>query len=332
MSTNDTDSNAEFLFFSYYPLFLVIAGTTLNILTFVTLCRRMFRDTKKQPVMHYMRTMAIFDIVMLYGWNLDHYLYAIHGFRFVEYSIASCKIMSFIDYFITPASAWLRVFICLDRYLALSHLNRTWFSRPKSVLIIIGCIVAVFIIYNAHFLLFACYVRSDGTITANSVFYQVFPLWDYIQLGIYNCVPFVCMVTLDSGVVYHLIRLRRTTAVQNSRIQHRVISITLLITTFLFLIMTIPSGIIFAFFYDTVNTTVLMLVDAAMFTYHILSFPLYFITFHDFRREFLTMIRCARFARVTVPLVNTVPMNIAATTERKIISKTTGHIHTQMNH
>lgn len=65
MSTNGTDSDAEFLFFSYYPLFLVIAGTILNLLTFVTLCQRTFRDTKKQPIMHYMRTMAILIIIIM---------------------------------------------------------------------------------------------------------------------------------------------------------------------------------------------------------------------------------------------------------------------------
>ncbi|CAF1131298.1 unnamed protein product [Adineta ricciae] len=73
--------------------------------------------------------------------------------------------------------------------------------------------------------------------------------------------------------------------------------------------MTIPSGIIFAFFYDTTSTLILMLADAAMFTYRILSFPLYFITFTDFRREFLCMIGCAKNTRLIVPQVNALPIN-----------------------
>jgi hypothetical protein len=304
MFNNSTTANTNTIYFyivAYYPLCLVVVGTVLNLLTFITLCRAPFRNTKKQPAMHYMRAIAIFDILMLYGWNLDHYLSAIHGFTLTSYSIPSCKIIGFAGYFTEQSSAWLRVFLCLDRYLALSRLNRTWFSRPKSVLIIIACIIGVFTMFNLHLIIFGCYVEPNGAINSNAALYYIYPLWDYINLGVYNCVPFICMVTLDSGVIYHLIRLRRTTTIQNSRVQHRTISITLVITTALFLIMTIPSGVAFAFFYTTAGTIVLETADAFFFSYHITSFPLYFITFTEFRRECITMITCSKNARRVAP-------------------------------
>jgi hypothetical protein len=82
--------------------------------------------------------------------------------------------------------------------------------------------------------------------------------------------------------IYHLIHLYRTTKIQNSRIHHRSISITLVITTFLFLIRTTPSMIAFAFFSNS-DETVLSLLDDILYTYHITSFSLYFITFKEFR-------------------------------------------------
>ena len=296
ISTTPTDS--EFILTIYYPLILIIVGTILNLLTFIVLCRSPFRDVKKQPAMHYMRTMTIFDTLVLYGWNLDHFFTTMHGISLSQYGILSCKLINFISYFSTQTSAWLRVFICIDRYLSLSHLNRTCLNKSKSILIIIGSTIGVFFLLNSHILLFACYFESDGEINPNAVWYQIYPFWDHVQLVIYNCLPFIFMVIFNSGVIYHLTRLRRTSTIQHSRIHHRSISITLVLTTFLFLAMTIPSGVTFAFFPTVATPFVQRLVDEIYFSYHVLSFVLYMIVFTEFRREFIAMVKYRKHDRV----------------------------------
>ena len=275
---------------AYYPLFLIIAGTSLNLLTLAVLCRSPFRNTKKQPAMHYMRVIAVFDILTLYGWNLDHYFSYVHSLPLSEYSISSCKAIVFISYATRQVSAWLRVFVCFDRYLTLSRLRRTRFNTSRGILIIIGCIIAVFITLNFPLLLFACFYKPDGIISANAPQYQIFPMWDYIHLCVYTAVPLVLMVVFNSGVVYHLLRIRRGSTVSNSRIHHRAVSVTLVVTTSLFLILTTPSSIAFPFFHRVISNTGLQLLDGIYFTHHTLSLPLYLITFHEFRREFLAMI------------------------------------------
>ncbi|CAF3447318.1 unnamed protein product [Rotaria socialis] len=308
MSNSTATSSADLeenLVTTYYPLTLVIVGTLLNLLTFIILCRPTFRNTKKQPIIHYMRTIAIFDIFMLYGWNLDHYLSNAHGYMLLTYSIPTCKFFGFLNYFSAQSSAWLRVFICFDRYLSVSRLHRTWFSEQKSVLIIITSIIVVFIIFNFHFFIFTCFCEPDGSINPNSQLYQIYPLWDYINMGVYNCSPFILMITLNSGVIYHLIHRHNTSLIQNSPIQYRTISITLLVTTFLFLIMTIPATIDAAFFSPTPSDTLEKIFDSALYTYHITSFPLYFITFNAFRRECIMMITRKNNTQRIVPSQNT---------------------------
>jgi hypothetical protein len=305
-STTTTGVVSESLFVAYYPLNLVIVGTILNLLTFFILCRPTFRDTKKQPVIHYMRTIAIFDIFMLYGWNLDHYLYIVHGFILLTYTIPICKFFGFLNYFAMQSSAWLRVFICFDRYLSASRLHRTWFNRSKSVLSIITFIIVVFILFNFHFLIFACFYRTNGTSNPNAQRYRIYPLWDYINLGVYNCAPFILMVIFNSGVIYHLIHRCQTSLVQNSLIQRRTISITLVLTTFLFLIMTIPASIVAAFFFTTPTTTLAKILDSALYTYHITSFPLYFITFDAFRQECITLVTGKKNTRQVAPTQTTI--------------------------
>ena len=285
----------------YYPLFLIVIGTILNLLTLVVLCRAPFRNAKKQPAMHYMRAIAVVDILMLYGWNFDHYLSYVYGFTLLRYSLPSCKLIAFVSYATPQASAWLLVFVCFDRYIMLSRLHRAWFNTSKGILTIIACIISVFIALNLHILVFGCFYKPDGSISPQAPGYRIYPMWDYVHLCVYTGVPFVLMVVFNSGVVHQLLRIRRESTLQNSRIQHRAISITLVVTTSLFLILTTPSGIAFAIFYNTASKTLLQLMDGIYFTYHTLSFPLYLITFTEFRREFLAMIFYRRRLQVVVP-------------------------------
>ncbi|CAF2185625.1 unnamed protein product [Rotaria magnacalcarata] len=276
---------------AYYALIVVVVGTPLNILTFIILCRSTFRNANARPILHYMRAMAIFDILMLYGWNIDHYFSIMHGFQIQTSSIPVCRFCSFLNYFAPQSSAWLRVFVCWDRYLSLSRLHKTWFSHPKNVLTIIACIMIILFLLNCQMFFLACYYIAPGKITVFSLAFEIYPVWDYVNLGVYNCAPFILMVTFNSGVIYHLIQLRCTSTIRNSRIQHRSISIALVITTFMFLMMTIPATVGFAFF-STSYRPVLQFLDGLLYSYHILSFPLYIITFDEFRHNFINMIKC----------------------------------------
>ena len=49
-----------------------------------------------------MRTISIFDILMLYGWNPDHYLFAVHGITPQKYSIPACSTDLFFGFFNIP--------------------------------------------------------------------------------------------------------------------------------------------------------------------------------------------------------------------------------------
>lgn len=302
-TTNSTQSEKS-LVAAYYSLILIIIGTPLNLLTFIVLCRVSFRDKQLQSIIHYMRSIAIFDCLMLYGWNLDHYLVTIQNFYLLEYSIFSCKFLCFLSYFTQQTSAWLRVFVCLYRYLSLSHYYREWMSRLKTVLLTIICIVTTLILFNSHILIFGCFRDVDGTINYQAQSYTIYPLWDHVNLGAYICLPFLCMTMLNSGTSYHLIRFHRTRSLSNLRHQHRAITFPLVVSTSMFLIMTTPATVAYAFFSDA-NVILLHHLDGLLYTHHVISFPYYLITLNDFRREFMTMlgkkVHHRRIAPLAVP-------------------------------
>jgi hypothetical protein len=126
-------------------------------------------------------------------------------------------------------------------------------------------------------------------------------MWDFVNLVMYNCLPFLLTVIFNGGVIYHLIHLRYTTTIQKSRIGHQSISIILVITTFLSLIMAIPATVAYGFFVNTAGYTILYTLDSMLYTYHILSFPTYIITFAEFRHEFIKMITCNNNDRRVAP-------------------------------
>ena len=290
---------------AYYPLVLLILGTILNSLTFYTLSRPSFqRDKRKLATIHYLRAIAIFDILMFYDWNLDHFLFHVYGFTILRSSIPSCKFAMFFGYFTSQSSAWLRVFVCFDRYLLISRLHLTWFSHSRTALMMILGIIIFFALFNFHFILFNCYRQADGFINIDAQLYSILPLWDYIHLSFYNGIPFVLMLICNSGVIYHLVRLRDRTMVRNSHIRYRAISITLIVTTFLFLLMTTPASICYALFSTNTYPRLVRFVDAFLFSYHITSFPLYCLIFQDFRREFLKCIKCQNHRRQIAQIIH----------------------------
>ena len=287
---------------TYYPLVLVILGTLLNTLTLIVLCRSTFRNTRTRPTIHYMRTIAIFDILMLYGWNLDHYLTPVHGFTLQRLTIASCRFLSFLNYFTAQSSAWLRVFLCLDRYLSISRIHHTWFNQSKSVLIIIGSIMVFFTLLNLHFFFLSCSYRADGTIAVQPASFNIYPMWDYVNLVVYNCIPFLFMITFNSGVCYHLLTMECCNITQHFRVQQRSITIALAIMTCLFFVMTVPATVACAFFYMA-NKTLLRFLDNFLYSYHTISGILYFITFGEFCRVCIALFLGKKTRRaIVVPL------------------------------
>ncbi|CAF1352296.1 unnamed protein product [Adineta steineri] len=284
-------------YLGYYNLLTVIIGSIFNIITFVVLCRPTFKNAQTRSTTHYMRALAVIDFIGLYGWNFDSYLNLIYGFTlFYTYTVASCKIFTFLNYFTLQTAAWLHVFVSFDRFLFLSNAKlNTWFNQSKNVLKIIGGIIVFFFLFNFHLLIFVCYEDSNGQVNVYSQYYNFFPAYELTHLVINNIIPSFLILSLNILSIYYLNRIRRTTRVQNSQIRHQAIAITLITTSFLFVITRTPTAIAYSFFsnylYFTDSGAMVRLgFDFFSYIFPVLNFPLYLITFTDFRREFIRLL------------------------------------------
>ncbi len=284
--------------FTYYPLCLTCTTTVLNSLIIVILSQKIFYQ---RPTIRYMRVIAFVDMFMLYGWNLDHFFRLKFGFEVDRLTIVSCKLSTYFNHVLSQSSAWLRVWMCVDRFYALNQVRqRRAVYHHRRVILFIAFTFIIITLINLHLPIFSCYsytYQNQIQIAGGSLRFHLYPTWNYINLALYNIIPFILMLIFNTLIIRHLILIKRTSTLQNSRIRHTSISIPILLSAFLFCIMTTPPAISYAFFYVQVRSVIfqnylLSLLDSIKYTYHSLSFFVYFITLEEFRTEFFRLLRC----------------------------------------
>lgn len=113
--------------------------------------------------------------------------------------------------------------------------------------------------------------------------------WDQVNLVFYNIIPFLVMITFNSLLILNLKRKKVNSA--NSSSKKLNITVSLVIISFLFLIMTTPGTIMFAFFYDQLfsymNPSMVYLIDDVSFLNHSLLFVISFVSIRKFRRTIM---------------------------------------------
>jgi len=130
--------------------------------------------------------------------------------------------------------------------------------------------------------------------TPTNPFY-IFPLWERVHLVVYNLCPFSIMCLCNTYTIYITIRsarIRMPVTGQFSR--HRQLSIMLILVTFAFVLLTLPSCIYFVFFRHRMPTgknfriyryMVQICLGSVQFTAHAINFFLYCFSTTNFRNE-----------------------------------------------
>lgn len=285
---------------TFYPLCLTIFNTIFNGLILLILYRKKFRQ---RPTTHYMRAVALADILMIFGWNFDHFLRLKFGFEIDRLTVLTCKIFMFFNNGFLQSAAWFRVWLCIDRFQTLQRIHqRRTKSQHRSALILIVLTIFLLGILNVHIPIFCCYeknVENTTIIIVNSLHYQVYPMWSYVHLAVYNLFPFVLMLIFDIRIIRHLISIKSSSTVRCSRVQHTNISLSIFLSALLFFLMTTPATIIFIvpnhfFPSNHFRSFLVTSLDSLQYTYHSISFIIYFSTLIEFRLEFFRLFSCRK--------------------------------------
>ena len=89
-----------------YSISLIIIGTIGNFCGILVCLRKSLRKT---PTFVFIAFALASDIVTLYFWNVNHYLYAFQNYQIEDLSVVLCRFATLFQTFSLQWSAWLLV-------------------------------------------------------------------------------------------------------------------------------------------------------------------------------------------------------------------------------
>ncbi|RNA17879.1 rhodopsin-like protein [Brachionus plicatilis] len=112
---------------SILPLVIIVLGLFGNCTCFLIF--RLNRQFSKVPSMVFLSFVAIFDTLSLFEWNLNHFLGPNFGIRLEFQNLFNCKFFVFLQVYSLQVSALLLSIMCIDRYVTISSIPGSIYSR-----------------------------------------------------------------------------------------------------------------------------------------------------------------------------------------------------------
>nr|QVK45787.1 G protein-coupled receptor [Proales similis] len=273
---------------SHIPLVIIVLGVVWNTIAFA-----LFLSTKELREMSctiYMMFISVLDTVSLFQFNLNRYLRPNFGIRILSATLASCRLLAFLQYFSLQASAALLTMMTIDRFMVViskpgSRISRLPFGTVNSALAWSSAICLFYALLNSHILMFNGYFDPPREVNVTESFvdpvtnatlnrtqvelvyssstncyryspdFSLLPLWDIVQMIIYSFVPCVVMAVFNILLIVFALPFDKKLDRKNKRQMRnfrkkRLISINIMAITFAFIFMTLPATILFGFFAD----------------------------------------------------------------------------------
>ncbi|CAF0748980.1 unnamed protein product [Rotaria sordida] len=211
-----------------YSLVLILIGTPCNLLCCLIYFQKENRTNSIKTIFGYL---AILDTIVLYTFNLN---YVVREFNidyelvyynknisineysdfFIndninimivkknleEYSLFTCRFLSYLAFSTLQTSSWILAFGSLNRYLLISKLTLFQFICKRSYTTVIClCITCLFFLANIHILWMNGYHSLTGNIICyQNKYYDNYILWyQRIHLCLYSALPSVILFILN---------------------------------------------------------------------------------------------------------------------------------------
>jgi hypothetical protein len=290
--------------FAVISILIIVLALLLNTTTFLIF--RLTKEMRATPSLIYLSIVVVTDTLSLFTWNLNVYLGAFHDTRVEKFSLATCRIFMFLQYFSLEVSALLLSMLVVDRFFAtLSKLNPAkfhWlpFNTVKYTLGWSVLIVLAIFGLNIHILILAgevkkggelqCYSSWNGSPVYNGV-------WDKVHMTFFSFIPFVVILVFNSLLVRLLVKHHRVNKFMKRdddflfSKSEKHLTVTIIVLTSIFLLMTMPAGIMFGLFENVLfgsadGLKTLVIIDTIEFFNRCLTFIVFVSTNREFRQYF----------------------------------------------
>lgn len=303
---------------SFIPLVIIGLGLVFN-----TICFLIFRFTpefRKMSSMVFLSFVCVCDTLSLFNWNIKHYTKPNFGFEIEYVNLFTCKVFTFGQYYLLQASGFLLCFVSIDRFITIRTTPGSFFSKlpfgsVKSAYAWAAGIMTVLFILNSHILILNGYYRDpvnrNRTVTGPNGTYietypyvnpkpicyryrsgfRVYPTWDKVHMFFYSFIPGTIMAVFNILLIYTTLRPNKqamSSADVKAAKKKRNLTVSLLVVTSAFIVLTFPSTIAYGYFSDYLYTVpygrfLLELFDYFSFFNHVCMFFFTFITHQKFR-------------------------------------------------
>lgn len=230
-----------------------------------------------------------------------------------DISLFWCRWIS-LAFLTLQLSSWLLSLVSFDRVMIVySNSWKHQMGKPKRIYSLILSIVVLLILSNLHILIYNGYVIETNETKSNNfslvqlntkkvVCYEsindknyIFPKWERAHLFIYNAIPFAIMLICNSLIIYNIKFARKVqskTKASNKR--KRRMTFMLILVTFSFILLTLPSVIVHTFYREYLKNKpyrrlVNIIVNNLLHTSHAINF-LYIFSAPNFRAEIKKML------------------------------------------
>lgn len=311
---------------SFIPMLWICMGVVFNSCCFLIF--RLTPEFSKMSSMVFLSFVVVSDTLSLFNWNFKKFTVPRFGWNIETLNVFTCKVFAFGQYFLLQSSAFLLCFVSIDRFITIRTTPGSFFSKlpfgtVKTAFAWSIGIMSTLFIMNIHILILNGYMTDidirnrtvNGTNGSNqslieTYVYQypqlvcntyksgfpLFPVWDQVNLFFYNFIPGSVMFLFNILLIY-------TTLIPSKKDKHKKLSasevkaakkkrnltVSLLVVTSAFVILTFPATIGFGYFGDYLYTTdyglfMLYCLDYLSFFNHISIFFFTFMTHRKFRK------------------------------------------------
>jgi hypothetical protein len=170
---------------SYFGLANIIIGLVTNTISFLIF--RFDKTLKKISTFMYLSFIVVLDTLALLVWNLNNFTGPNFNLQIEYTSLFACRFFVFLQYFSLQSSAILLSITTIDRYVTIVAMPGTLlyklpFSTNRSAFTWSILILAFFVLFNSHILMFNGYY-DDLPVGVNETSHFINGQWMVVNLS-----------------------------------------------------------------------------------------------------------------------------------------------------
>ena len=277
---------------------LLILGSIGNTLTVIVIMRSKLRRLTTSV---YLIVLAIVDTAVLYNGLMRYWLNELTGVDIRMMSIASCKIQTFLAYFLVHFEAWILVCVAFERVAAIffPHRAKVIFTQ-RFAIVQIAFTGLILITINLHFFWTHTLLNGRCLLSDDKFEYFADNIWKWLDFVLSSFAPFVFMLSFNVAIISRLIYLKRrknrSTDINNRKLN--TMTGILVTISFVFFLTTAPISFLWRREYHDLcelEKEEWAIVNIIAYTNNAINFILYCLSGPGFRKELIKLLNIDKF-------------------------------------